>query len=452
MTGALLALIAWGALSFGAVYPWAYWPLAAGSVVIGVHGITRYGMWHDQRARAVTAVLCGTAVAIALQLVPIPYRWFQLVSPAGDRLLGQLQFGWLARPPDTHGLSIDPGSTLTALCLFVAGAVLLIGLMRSLGHAPLFLLVNRLTIFGAVLAVIGIVQRVVAGPSDLLIYGFWKPSGLATPFGPFVNRNHFAGWMVMMLPLACAGAAAHLTRGTGSERRDPNPAPSRDSSPLAFLIPAILVMAMAVVLTGSRSGLASLIIALGVLAWMIARRIPRRRMVPALAFGLLMVAAIGWAGVARTAARFDKVSEEFAERVSVWRDTVRVIHDFPVAGTGIGSFEAVMLAYQTADRQSIYAQAHNEYLQVLAEGGGLVAVPVLLAVIVVWLAIRHRLRRGGHEPTYWLRAGAIAGLAGIAAQSLVEFSLHMPGNAALFVVLLAIALHRPASGGHAHRV
>jgi O-antigen ligase len=116
----------------------------------------------------------------------------------------------------------------------------------------------------------------------------------------------------------------------------------------------------------------------------------------------------------------------------------------------------------------MYAQAHNDYLQVIAEGGVLVGVPAAAVIGLVVRGIRRRLTAGADQPlTWWVRVGAIAGLAGIAAQSLVEFSLQMPGNVVLFVLLLAIAMHRPrsesrqssnrrvhtlASRHHAHRV
>jgi O-antigen ligase len=102
-----------------------------------------------------------------------------------------------------------------------------------------------------------------------------------------------------------------------------------------------------------------------------------------------------------------------------------------------------MLVYQTNDRRFIYAQTHNDYLQVLVEGGILVAVPALVASVMVVTRIRRRLQARDDRPfTRWIRLGAVAGLIGIAAQSLVEFSLQMPGNTMLFAFLLAVALHR----------
>jgi O-antigen ligase len=102
----------------------------------------------------------------------------------------------------------------------------------------------------------------------------------------------------------------------------------------------------------------------------------------------------------------------------------------------------------------MFMQAHNDYLQLAAEGGLLVGTPVLVTLAIlgrrVWASLD---ARSGDARSSWIRVGAVAGLAGVAAQSLVEFSLQMPGNAALFVVLLAIAVHQPAvRPSHAHRI
>jgi O-antigen ligase len=88
-----------------------------------------------------------------------------------------------------------------------------------------------------------------------------------------------------------------------------------------------------------------------------------------------------------------------------------------------------------------FQEAHNEYLQLLAEGGLLLAIPIVVAMAGLVRGIVRRFRSPGDPEVYWLRVGAVGGLLAIALQSLLEFSLQMPGNAALFVVLLAIALH-----------
>jgi O-antigen ligase len=183
---------------------------------------------------------------------------------------------------------------------------------------------------------------------------------------------------------------------------------------------------------------------------------------------VIVVGAIAWAGTDMALVRFMTARSDSPGRFVAWRDAWQIASDFPWVGTGLGTFGKAMLVYQTASRPWMYAQAHNDYLQLLAEGGLLVVLPALVAASLVLVAIRHRLAQAADPPlTRWIRAGAVAGLAGIAAQSAVEFSLQMPGNTVLFVLLLALAMHRPRSEsrssaavrvrrvvthGHAHRV
>jgi O-antigen ligase len=159
--------------------------------------------------------------------------------------------------------------------------------------------------------------------------------------------------------------------------------------------------------------------------------------------GAILLGALIWAGVDTASGRFWLMGGSRAQLIA-WQDTLDIISDFKWFGTGIGTYGQAMLVYQTSGRPVMFAHAHNEYLQLLAEGGLFVAVPAAVLVGVVIGGVRRRLTTPTDDPqTYWIRLGAVAGLAGIAAQSLIDFSLQMPGNRVLFVLLLAIALHRP---------
>ena len=115
----------------------------------------------------------------------------------------------------------------------------------------------------------------------------------------------------------------------------------------------------------------------------------------------------------------------------------------PLTGTGLNTFGTAMFQYQTFIRDQHVYEAHNDYLQLAAEGGLLLSVPIVATLIVFVRAVARRFRAGEDDTRgYWIRVGAVVGLTAIAVQSIVEFSLQMPGNAALFVVLAAIALHR----------
>jgi O-antigen ligase len=147
---------------------------------------------------------------------------------------------------------------------------------------------------------------------------------------------------------------------------------------------------------------------------------------------------------ARIAARFSRTGVSAADRLTIWKDTLPMVRDFWLTGTGAGTYETGMLVYQRAAPVARFNQAHNHYLQVAAEGGLLLGVPVFLAL---GLYVREAWRRlwADRSGVFWIRAGALCGLAGAAAQSLWETGLVTPANAALAAVSAAIVIHVPLS-------
>ncbi len=447
----LVATLAFGVLAFGSVYPWAYWVVAIASAELGLWAIIIGRAWNDWRVWRLAGGLALVAIAIALQLVPLPDGALAVLSPRVHAVLEQAELAYAARHPAWHPLSLAPWNTLTALALFTAFALLLVGATRALRYLNLLTLASQLTLLALLLGLVGIVQKVASGSGATLIYGFWEPQFQGDSFGPFVNRNHYAGWVVMVVPLILARVVAAfdwLRRpGAGRVGTWGSWLGSPVMGPALFSLSVVLILGIAVVLSGSRSGIGSLAVGLVVMGLFVARRAGGARTGAALALGLplLLAAAMAWAGYDAARTRFEQVPAEIGDRIAVWSDTVRLIQDFPVAGVGFGAFGKAMGVYQTAPTHTLFVQAHNDYLQVLAEGGVLVAVPAVLVLGLVARGIRRRFRAGEDEPArYWLRAGAVAGLASIAAQSLVEFSLQKPGNTVLFVLLLALALHRPS--------
>jgi O-antigen ligase len=463
MAMSAVALIVWGALAFGAVYPWAYWPLAAAGASVGVWALVRMRAWRDPATRAIGLAAAAVAAAVALQLVMLPYALLGRLSPALDRFFRAYEVGY--HPASLHTLSLSPADTATALALFISIALLGLGLMRALRGMGVEWMVTQLMGFGVALAVFAVLQKAMLDPIDpleRLVYGFWRPRQGGEIFGPFINRNHFAGWMVMALPVVLGlllGVLARLprpaSRGWSGWLRA---ALTADSGRPILVATAVLVMGMSVVLSGSRSGMAAFVVAMLVMAGWVLARVERRRVGGLAAASILVLAglAAAWAGAGIVVDRFGRASADIAGRLSAWQDTMQIVRDFPVFGTGLGTYAQAMLVYQTEHRSVMYAQAHNDYLQLAAEGGLLVGLPVLVLVGLVVREGWRRLRAPDDDPmTAWLRAGAVAGLAGIAAQSFVEFSLQMPGNRVLLVLLLAILLHRSSRAPalpDAHRV
>lgn len=458
-------VLAWGVIAFGGVYPWGYWSVAAGAAVTGLWAGMLTRAWQRPSVRTAAACLGAVAVTMSLQAVPLPRALFLRLSPAADAALAGTDIRYLMNPPDTHALALMPDNTLVVLAVFAAFALMFMGLLVAVPRMRIERTAGMLIALGVVLSLVGVAVRT-ANIKDpvtewYLVYGFWHTIAAGNPFGPFVNRNHFAGWLVMVLPLAVATGCLAMER-SGLSPRDPwhrwlhwttTPQASRFMTTGA----ACLIMGVTLVVTGSRSGIASFAVAMTTLGYFVARRMGRRRSrhIAIGVLGLLVVAIIAGAGTSGVIHRFSLASTDAVERFTAWGYTLRVIRDFPWFGVGAGGFGRAMLTYQVGDHGIFYAESHNDYLQILAEGGLLVAIPIAVCFVALIRAIASRVRDGQDDGvTYWIRAAAIAGLVGIAAQSFVEFSLHMSGNFALFVFLAAVAAHRPLrmTQVHARRV
>src|SRR2546422_853596 len=137
--------------------------------------------------------------------------------------------------------------------------------------------------------------------------------------------------------------------------------------------------------------------------------------------------------------------EGLTGRVAIWRQTWPMVRDFWPVGSGVGSYEQVMVLYQTTTSRLFYiSHADNEYLQVLAEGGALLGVPVALALLAFIAVIAKRLR-GDRTPLFWIRAGAASGILAVAVQNFFEMTLRVPANAVLLAILAAVAFHDPVT-------
>lgn len=453
----VIGLLAWGVLAFGGVYPWAYWPLFAGAASLGVWGIVATRAWHDPRMRGLAVAVAVLVAAASVQVIALPSRMVVALSPAIDRFFRAFEVGY--HPADLRTLSLTPDATWANLAEIVCLGLLLIGLTRAIRHIGLGWLISQMMGLGVAMAVIGVVQKALSGTDHVRVYGFWQPRLGGNPFGPFINRNHFAGWIVMILPVVAAYAWGLIERSEPAEASD---APtwvrwgsSVEGNRVLLLATACGVMGLALVLTGSRTGIAAWGVAMAVLAvsGVLRARTRRRRLVAVTSLGALLLGALLWAGADLVIARFQRAPEELEGRLTAWRDTVRIVRDFPVFGVGLGGYGRAMLVYQSSGRQMMYAQAHDDYLQLLAEGGLLVVLPAVALAGVIIAGIGRRLSAEDEDPvTYWVRRGAVAGLLAIAAQSVMEFSLQMPGNAVTLVLLTAVALHRSRSLVHAYRV
>ncbi len=435
----VVALLGWAVAAIGGVYLWAGVPIILGCAVLAL--LQRPRPAAAPETKLLDLSLLAFLGGIAFQLVPLP---ISLVTTLAPRAPGVRHSLTAPRGLSTQALSIDPDATLYGLLMAAATCGLFWSCREMFHQGGLRRVTRSVAWLGLAMSFLAIVHQ---ATSSGLVYWWWEPiAEQANPFGPFVNRNHFATWVIMALPLAVGFVVARRNRGRRSRRKHR----------LAFLwqltdlsavwlTAATVLMTLALLASLSRSGVTGIVMAAGLGLWLVqARVVGWRGKAWFTAWGVLVVLIVlGWANVDLFLQRFDAaLVEPTGGRLRIWRDTASVIRDFWLTGTGLGTYPTSMLVYQTSDRNVFFNQAHNHYMQLAAEGGLLLGLPLLVAA-VAFVRLAHTRLQLDTSWRHWLRAGASVGLIAVAIQSFWEGGLRIPANALLAAVLASIAVHAP---------
>jgi hypothetical protein len=436
-------IVALGTLAFGAVYAWGFIPLLGAASAIGVAGLYQSGL--HPNVRPLAFALFAVCAAGTMQLLPLPSGMLAHLSPATPALLGSYDLVF-AGGGSWAPLSIRPHNTAVAVVSLIALSLYLLGLTGLLWPRTLRSLPGMLALVAVPLALYGMYTR---EHNNGLIFGFWQPEdgGGGNQFGPFINRNHFGGWMLMTLGLLIGSVFGRIEGAMHDDGQRPQRRlewlSSSSANRLLLTGGVVILGAIAIFWSLSRSSIISLAAAVIMFAWLASRRRrlgTTRRSLVVVSLAAALAAGVSWRGPDRVVAWFQD-ERNLLGRFDAWRDAWDVIQAFPLFGTGLNTFGDAMLFYQRRNPGFHMAQAHNDYLQLAAEGGLLVVVPAMVAAVLLARAVRRNLRAARRESRgYWIRAGAVIGMVAVAIQEVAEFSLQIPVNALLFATLAAVAL------------
>jgi O-antigen ligase len=452
----VLAMVCLSPWAFGAAHPLFEALLYAGLVAaLLLWALAVLVSWR-LTWRGCPAVLCLGALFVygAVQLIDWPEPWLARLSPGTTWWRGQLLPDWPEQSAAGETLAVSVPATLT---LYPAATRL--ELLRLLAVLLLFLLVRNTfaterslrrlamaaVVNGVLLTLFGLAQSSTA-PGHV-VYGRFATNGMA--FGPFINRNHFAFYVNLCLGLGLGLLAASRDRHAREDQRwSPGDLLQRPAALGIALVLALL--AAGVFFSRSRGGFVALLAGAGVylaLSW----RESRRRLAAGATAVLVVLLAVGllaWLGSARVQHRLATlwgVEAGTDTRLPLWSRTVALARQFPVWGTGYGTFETVApLGLKPGDRDRLAAtHAHNEYLEAWLEGGVVRLALSLLAIYWIYrlglraFRIRRPRRAGG------LVLGALAAFTTAVVHGFFDFGLHLPAVAALTAV---IAAHLAALG------
>jgi O-antigen ligase len=398
----IFGLLMFGPLAFGGVEPWSIFVLEAGSALL-------FLLW------AVKQCVDGL-IKIRPNVLYLPMGAFGLV----------IVFQIIFRVTSYEHETINGGLLFCAyatLC-FLAGQTL----VTSARARKLAVI---LSVYGFAFASLALLQGI--APNGKL-YWVRQPRLGGWIYGPYVNHNHYAGLMEMLVPVPLV---LSLTRMAHRKER------------LAAAA-AAAVMAGTIFLSGSRGGMLALLVELAVLAVVVVRQQKGMRLAVATgAFLVILIALSVWLGGAELGHRIFSVSAQARSEISsdlrwnIDRDGLKMFLKRPVTGWGLGTFPVVYPQFRSFYTNFFVNQAHNDYLQLLVETG------VVGFGIMIWLLVV-LYRRAWSKIGNWTSdvSGAVAlagllGVTGILVHSAVDFNLQIPANAAFFYVLCNVACIAP---------
>ncbi|MFA5909831.1 MAG: O-antigen ligase family protein [Vicinamibacterales bacterium] len=448
----LLSLVSASYLLLAGGPRWTLAPLL-GVALLCVAWAPRRTLAFPASTRSLDTALLALAAGIAIQVVPLPARVVALVSPHAQPLRAALRFT-VGRPSGEAWLplSIDAEATAYALAATFLG-ILSFWIARATfsagGHTRQFC--RALGLLAAIAAMVAIVQKAVM-PG--LVMGVITPEARnASPMGPFLNRNHFGAWLLMVSTASLGYITAHLHIHPAYRQRMGAAVKRFVTSGALLSGIAAIVTIGALLMTLSRSAVAGLGAAALFAGWLARPRLRvERTALPALyvTTGLVLLLLVlfidieGW--LTRVQHSLGLVTG--FDRLTIWRESLPMVRDFIVTGTGAGTYGQAMGEYQQSrfwvgsmQRWAHFNNAHSHYVQLAAEGGLLLVVPAVAALTAL-ARLGVAAVRADKGEVFWVRAGAAAGLVGIAVQSIWEVPLVMPANAVLVGVLAGLLLHR----------
>lgn len=384
-----------------------------------------------------------------------------LLPVAGLAVLGLAQsVAYMGGDGRIRSLSMDVEATRGATqMLFFLLASFIITRNFFITRERLGAMANVIIVYGLALSVFALMQYFTW---DGRIY-WLRPTPWSVAFGPFVNRNHYAGYMEMLAPLPLA---LILARGVRKES-------------WGFYGFAAAIMGLSIFVSLSRGGMVGLMAGAAFVIVMSARLGKRRerarlndesrderriiaersssglkRTGAALACAIVIAIGIFWIGaeglVNRAAQSIDQMKSSADEKASlfyrqeIWKDTLKLFRARPVLGVGLGAYETVFPIYARHDGLFVVNYAHNDYLQVLSDGGIAGLGLALLFVVLLFRAIARGLK--SPDPLLaGLALGCGAGVFSLLVHSMFDFNLQIPSNALLFLFLSAVLSRIAAS-------
>ncbi len=436
---AYLALLLWLPFPFGSNVAWAWSLMEVWAFLIAAGWLVQYvrgrAALNRPFVRAWPASVCLLAALLwtIAQALPWPAGALAWLSPRAMEI-HEVTASYPSLSLDVYATRQAALQTLTYLMLFCL-TLLLVNDKPRVKQLALAIILGGVfqAAFGSLMTLSG------------LEYGFFidkQEIGAAT--GTFINRNHLAGYLEMSLAVGVGLMLAELSSTGAVSWRDSARRLLRTLlGNKARVRIALVIMVTGLVLTRSRMGNVAFLASLssvGGFYLLAVRKISGRAIAffaSLLVIDLLIVGNLF--GVAEVAERIQQTSFDSEDRLNTNRDSLAMLHDFPLTGIGAGSYYSVYPMYTSAVEVTGFTRhAHNDYLQFACEFGLVFASVLGIGVLAsLWASIRAQLKRRDRLMQGMGFAATMAVLS-LLVHSAADFNLQIPANAATFVVMLAL--------------
>ena len=447
----LLGLLIFSPLPAASVYEWSILVIQVAVLIMAAAYIVmtqkpQNNEFLSDASRWPKYLFIGFFIFLFIQILPLPKFLIKIFSPGAYdyQKLYSVDFAGM----DFLSFSIIPSYTfqrgLELLTYFLLGFLVFKTITRRRQIIRIFTVLIGLGVFEAFYGLFELYNR---NPRILF---YRKIHNLDSVTGTFVNRNHLSGYLEMIIPLAIGLVIARIglfaaSNLTWRERIVRFSERGLAANLLVFF--GIILMSIAVLFSKSRSGVFVLIFTFilffGLTTIYFGIYALRKKWVKNFlrtAFFLIVFISL-YVGIDATLERFslDKLLQE--GRPTYWANTLRTFSDYPLFGTGLGTFGALYPNLEGGEEGvSVLVHAHNDYLEYLSElglvGFGLLLGGILFMGVVSFLV--WRVRR--HPEVKGLALGGIVSLIGILVHSITDFNLHIPANMVLFAVVLPLTM------------
>jgi len=448
----LAFLLIFTPVAFGSVELWAFSLMELGILTILLLGTVQFLMRKNQGSPELyslrnhqfaipIAFLGFFLLLVLLQIPPLPSGLLKIISPKTYALRQEFSFVDIQsaiRNPQSP-ISFVPFATQVE---FFKWFTLIAFFLFLLKWKPLDRIKGSLILIvmfvGIVESLYGMVEFFSAHRHILHLEAFSIVSAVT---GTFVNRNYFAGYLLMVIPLG-VGYIFYREFSHGGRTLTWRRRLSSIDGKTYFLVFGVIVMTLGLLFTASRMGIISLLLSFSLVALLFRNPQSGQRFskTPVLILGLALLWA-AWIGLDAVIDRFLDVSDNFEIRWEMWANTFQIIKDFPLFGSGLGTFTYVFPPYRSIHLEGIASHAENDFLQLVSEvgviGAGVLLVPFLLLLPRAFAGIRNL---SFEDPKRYIGIGAMVGILGLMFHSIVERNIQVPANAFLFTFLLAIIL------------